>query len=136
MTDERALLERTAEIAARYLETLDARHVGPVADYGAMLAAVDREVPEEGIDAADVVDELAATRRARADGDGLRPLLRLRHRRHAPVVSFAADWLVSAWDQNTGLAQGTPAVAALEAVTGELGARASRPPPRLPRLRS
>ena len=33
-------------------------------------------------------------------------------------ASLAADWLVSAWDQNAGLAQPTPAVAALEAVTG------------------
>ena len=32
--------------------------------------------------------------------------------------SLAADWLVSAWDQNTGLAQPTPALSALEAVTG------------------
>ena len=32
--------------------------------------------------------------------------------------SLAADWLVSAWDQNTGLAQVTPATSALEAVTG------------------
>ena len=33
-------------------------------------------------------------------------------------ASLAADWLVSAWDQNAGLAQPTPAVSALEAVTG------------------
>jgi len=32
--------------------------------------------------------------------------------------SLAADWLVSAWDQNTGLAEPTPATSALEAVTG------------------
>ena len=33
-------------------------------------------------------------------------------------ASLAADWLVSAWDQNAGLAQPTPAIAALETVTG------------------
>jgi glutamate/tyrosine decarboxylase-like PLP-dependent enzyme len=32
--------------------------------------------------------------------------------------SMAADWLVSAWDQNTGLAEPTPATSALEAVAG------------------
>jgi glutamate/tyrosine decarboxylase-like PLP-dependent enzyme len=32
--------------------------------------------------------------------------------------SLAADWLVSAWDQNTCLAEPTPATSALEAVTG------------------
>ena len=33
-------------------------------------------------------------------------------------AALASDWLVSAWDQNTGLAQPTPALSALEAVTG------------------
>ena len=33
-------------------------------------------------------------------------------------AALAADWLVSAWDQNTGLAEPTPAASALEAVAG------------------
>ena len=33
-------------------------------------------------------------------------------------ASLAADWLVSAWDQNAGLASPTPAVSAIEAVAG------------------
>ena len=32
--------------------------------------------------------------------------------------SIAVDWLVSTWDQNTGLAEVTPATSALEAVAG------------------
>ena len=43
-------------------------------------------------------------------------------------ASLAADWLVSAWDQNAGLARPTPAVAALEDVDRALGARAARAP--------
>ena len=33
-------------------------------------------------------------------------------------ASLAVDWLVSTWDQNTGLAEPTPATSALEAVAG------------------
>ena len=117
MTNERALLERTAEIAARYLDTLDTRPIRADADYDAMLAAVDRPVPEEGLDPADVIEELArlAEPGLVAMGSG---------RYYGFVIggalpsSLAADWLVSAWDQNTGLAQVTPAASALEAVTG------------------
>ena len=117
MTDERALLERTAEIAARYLETLDSRPVRAGSDYGAMLATVDGPVPEEGADPADVVDELA-----RVAEPGLTAMGSGRY--YGFVIggtlpsSLAADWLVSTWDQNTGLAQVTPATSALEAVTG------------------
>ena len=59
MTDERALLARTAELAAQYLDTLDTRAIRPDTDYATMLAAVDGPVPEEGMDASAVVDELA-----------------------------------------------------------------------------
>jgi glutamate/tyrosine decarboxylase-like PLP-dependent enzyme len=117
MTDERALLVRTAAIAARYLDTLDTRPVRPDADYGAMLAAVDRPVPEEGADPEDVVEELA-----RLVEPGLTAMGSGRY--FGFVIggtlpsSLAADWLVSAWDQNTGLAQVTPATSALEAVAG------------------
>jgi len=117
MTDERALLVRTAELAARYLEALDTRPVRADADYGAILATIDRPAPEEGADPADVVDELArlAEPGLVAMGSG---------RYYGFVIggtlpsSLAADWLVSTWDQNTGLAQVTPATSALEAVTG------------------
>lgn len=34
-------------------------------------------------------------------------------------VALAADWLTSAWDQNAGMWQATPAVAALERVAGD-----------------
>src|SRR6476660_2068982 len=113
MTDERALLQRTAEIAAAFLATLDARPVRPEADYGEMLAALDRPVPEEGMDPIAVVEELAA-----AAEPGLTASPSGRY--YGFVIggtlpsSLAADWLVSAWDQNTGLAQVTPATSALE----------------------
>ena len=117
MTDERALLSRTAELATRYLESLDTRPVRPDADYATMLKAVDRPIPDDGIDALAVVEELTAVAEPglTAMGSG---------RYFGFVIggalpsAVAADWLVSAWDQNAGLAQPTPALSALEAVTG------------------
>jgi glutamate/tyrosine decarboxylase-like PLP-dependent enzyme len=117
MTDERALLARTAEIAARYLETLDTRPVRPEADYATMLAAVDGPVPEEGIDPLAVVEELAALAEPGLTAMGSGRYFGFVIGGALPA-SLASDWLVSAWDQNTGLAQPTPALSALEAVTG------------------
>ena len=117
MTDERALLIRTAELATQYIETLDTRPIRPDADYAAMLQAFDGPVPEEGMDPIALVDELAA-----AAEPGLTAMGSGRYFGFviggALPASLAADWLVSAWDQNAGLAQPTPAVAALETVTG------------------
>src|SRR5690349_16184355 len=117
MTDERALLIRTAELAAQYLDTLATRPIRPDADYAEMLRAVDGPLPEEGTDPIALVDELAAVAEPglTAMGSG---------RYFGFVIgggltaSLTADWLVSTWDQNAGLAQPTPAVAALETVTG------------------
>ena len=82
-----------------------------------MLQAVDGPVPDEGMDALALVDELAA-----AAEPGLTAMGSGRYFGFviggALPASLAADWLVSAWDQNAGLAQPTPAVAALETVTG------------------
>jgi len=117
MADERALLARTAEIAVRYLDTLDARPVRPEADYGAMLAAIDRPVPEDGIEPLAVLEELAALAEPGLTAMGSGRYFGFVIGGTLPA-SLAADWLVSTWDQNTGLARVTPATSALEAVTG------------------
>ena len=114
---ERELLERTAARAADYLETLDTRPVRPERDYREMLADLDRPLPEHGAEPDAVVEELA-----RAAEPGLMAIGSGRWfgfvAGGAVPASLAADWLVSTWDQNTGLAEPTPATAALEAVAG------------------
>ncbi len=117
MTDERALLARTAELAAQYLDTLDTRPIRPDADYAAMLRAVDGPVPEDGMDAVSVVDELAAVAEPGLTAMGSGRYFGFVIGGALPA-SLATDWLVSTWDQNAGLAQPTPAVSALEAVAG------------------
>ncbi len=117
VTDERALLARTAELAARYLGTLGTRPIRPEADYGEMLATVDGPVPVDGTDPLALIDELAALAEP-----GLAAMGSGRYFGFviggALPASLAADWLASTWDQNAGLARPTPAASALEAVTG------------------
>ena len=114
---ERELLARTAALAADYLETLDTRQIRPERGYREMHELFDRAVPDRPADSADVVEELAAV--------GEQGVMAIGSGRWYGFVaggavpsSLAADWLVSAWDQNTGLAEPTPATSALEAITG------------------
>jgi glutamate/tyrosine decarboxylase-like PLP-dependent enzyme len=83
-----------------------------------MYAALSEPMPEAGVPAERVISELAAT---------LKPgLMAFNHGRFfgwviggAMPAGVAADWLVAAWDQNTAMAEPTPGVSALEAVTAE-----------------
>jgi glutamate/tyrosine decarboxylase-like PLP-dependent enzyme len=91
--------------------------VGAARDYRGMLAALDRPLPEGPSDPLEVVEQLV-----RDAGDGL---VAMGSGRYFGFVvggalpsSTAVDWLASAWDQNTGLAEVTPAVSALEAIAG------------------
>ena len=117
MTDERALLARAAELAADWIETLDTRPVRPEVDYATMLRAFDTPVPEEGMDPLDVVDELARTAEPGLTAMGSGRFYGFVIGGSVPAAT-AADVLVSAWDQNTGLAAPTPATSAIETVAG------------------
>jgi glutamate/tyrosine decarboxylase-like PLP-dependent enzyme len=76
------------------------------------------ELPETGAPPADVVDRLAA-----AAGPGL--MASASGRFFGWVMggtlpaALAADWLVSAWDQNAGMRASTPGVVAAEEIAGE-----------------
>ena len=48
----------------------------------------------------------------------------------AQPAGIAADWLATAWDQNTGLAARPPPTAAFEEIAGRWLADAARPPAR------
>jgi glutamate/tyrosine decarboxylase-like PLP-dependent enzyme len=117
VTDERALLHRTAELAAAYLETLDARPIRPEAGYPELLAAFDAPVPETGADPLSVIEELAASAEPGLTAMGSGRYFGFVIGGSLPAAT-ASDWLVTAWDQNTGLARPTPATSAVEAVAG------------------
>lgn len=89
----------------------------PRATLADMLDAFGGPLPAEGMDAEDVIDEIVS----RADPG----LVAIPGGRFFGFViggthpaALAADWLVSAWDQNSGSALLTPTTVALERVAG------------------
>ncbi|MBT2475403.1 aspartate aminotransferase family protein [Microbacterium sp. ISL-103] len=104
--------------ATEFLATLDDRPVWPRASLDEMLQAFGGPLREEGLDPALVVEEIAS----RADPG----LVAIPGGRFFGFViggthpaALAADWLVSAWDQNSGSASLTPTTVAMERVAGQ-----------------
>ena len=116
MSDFRELLRRTAEIAADYVESLDERPVFPDVTPEQLRGGRGGPVPDEPLDPAQVVVELAehAGPGVVATGSG---------RYFGFVIggglpaALAADWLTSAWDQNAGLYAAGPSASIVEQVT-------------------
>jgi glutamate/tyrosine decarboxylase-like PLP-dependent enzyme len=111
-----AALERAHHHAAAWLATLDDRPVPPTVDTDEMVRRLG-DLPEASTPAAEVVDLLA---------EACEPgLVAIPSGRFFGMViggalpaALGADWLTSAWDQNTGLRALTPASAAVEEVAG------------------
>ena len=108
-------LERAALHAREWLGSLNDRPVGPRATADDLATALGGTLPAEGSDAVSVVDLLAATAEPGLMGIGSGRFFGWVMGGTFPV-GLAADWLVSAWDQNAGMRAPTPAVAAIEEV--------------------
>ncbi|MGD0123117.1 MAG: aminotransferase class V-fold PLP-dependent enzyme [Candidatus Limnocylindrales bacterium] len=115
-TDE-ILMHRTAELALEYLGSLEDRPVAATAGRDRLLAGLGGPLPEDGVGALRVIEDLAA-----AAGPGL--IASAGPRYFGFVIggslpaALAADWLTSAWDQNTGLFACGPAASVAEEVVG------------------
>src|ERR1700722_847998 len=115
--DYEAALDRAAERSKQWLTSIPGRQVGPRQSADEILKRFGGPLPEQGRDAAAIVDELA---------DGAEPgLMASQSGRFFGWVmggtlpaALASDWLVSAWDQNAGLRYATPAAAAIEEIAG------------------
>src|SRR5918996_6423288 len=112
---ERELLQRTAELAADFLESLDAHPVWPPATVEQLRASLGGPLQAEPVDPRTVIDELA-----RAAGPGIVGIPSGRYFGFviggAVPAAVAADWLTSVWDQNAGLYAGGPSAAVVEEV--------------------
>ena len=108
-------LARAHQHALAWLDSLDERPVSARSDADTVGAALGRTLPEGPTPAEEVVDLLAA-----ACDPGLVAMPSGRFFGFviggAQPAALAADWLVSAWDQNTILRKVTPAAAAVEEV--------------------
>ncbi len=108
-----AALGRAMVHAGDWLASVPTRPVRPSSDADQVAKSIIPRLPDEATDAAEVVDELAALAEP--------GLMAIQSGRFFGWVmggtlpaAMAADWLVSAWDQNTGLRFATPAAAAIE----------------------
>ncbi|MFL6003807.1 MAG: aspartate aminotransferase family protein, partial [Nocardioides sp.] len=116
--DYEGALRRASAHALDWLGSSESRRIPPAMNVDEVAKAVGGPLPEAGLDPADVVDLLVA---------GAEPgLMAMGSGRFFGWViggtlpaGLAADWMVSAWDQNSGMRYATPAAAAFEEVAGE-----------------
>jgi glutamate/tyrosine decarboxylase-like PLP-dependent enzyme len=118
VTDIRPLLQRTADLASDFLESLDDRPIFPRTSPAELRQALGGALPEGPTEAGEVIEALAAA----ADAG----IVAMPSGRYFGFViggglpaALAADWLTSAWDQNAGLYVGGPAASIVEQVVRE-----------------
>lgn len=111
----RRLLERSLHHALHYLDGMPERHIPAIKTTEELVAAFGGPLPDGPSDPVAVIDELVETAEP-----GLAALASPRFFGFviggAYPVSIAADWLTSAWDQNVGLREVTPAHSAAREV--------------------
>ena len=112
-SDPHPELTAAAAHARRWLDSLDDRRIPASIDAATLLAGIPARLPDRGTAATEVVDELVrlvepglmASQSSRFYGWVMGGTL---------PASLAADWLVSAWDQNGGMRDATPGVVGIE----------------------
>jgi len=117
VASDRKALERAFDEAVDFLDGLGERPVAARLDVDGVTELLDGPMPNDGVDALTVVDELIA---------GAEPgLVAMPSGRFFGWViggglpaALAADWLTSTWDQNAGLLVSSPAAAGAERVAG------------------
>jgi glutamate/tyrosine decarboxylase-like PLP-dependent enzyme len=116
MSNDEELMRDAAERSIRYRQSLERRRVGPTPEAKAAVAGFDEALSQEGHDDAEtlaMLDEIGSPASVAMAGPrffgfvigGSMP------------VTVAANWLATAWDQNSVMSEVTPALATLENVS-------------------
>lgn len=113
----RAPLELACSRALKHLEALDTAPVAATASLTELRARLARPLAEAGVDAAQVIDELAQDVEGGILGSVGGRFFGWVIGGSTPAA-LAADWLTSAWDQNAALHACGPAEAVIEEVCG------------------
>jgi aromatic-L-amino-acid decarboxylase len=117
MSEDSDALGRAHSHALAYLEALETHAVAAMATHGDLLKALGRPLPQQGLAAPQVVDELV-----RDVAGGLNSSQSGRF--FSWVIgggvpaAIAVDWLTSVWDQNAGIYACGPAAAVVEEIAG------------------
>lgn len=113
--EDQAALTRAADHAFAFLESLDSRSVAATADLAALRKAIGRPLPDRGLPATQVIDDLVA--------DVSPGILGSQTGRHFAWVigggspaAMAADWLTTVWDQNAGIHACGPSASVVEEI--------------------
>ncbi len=115
MTD---VLDLAAAHAGKYLGSLSTRSLAPSAGVAELRRRIGKPLPERGMAAEAVIDELVRDAEGGILGSGSGRFFGWVIGGTLPVA-LAADWLTSAWDQNAASNATAPAEAVVEEVCGE-----------------
>lgn len=112
---DEALLKRAFDHAKAFLRTLPERHVGARANHDQLLQILDHSLTDDGDDPNKVLDTLAKAGDVGAIGSAGPRYFGFVIGGCVPVA-LAADWMTSAWDQNTGIYAVSPLASVVEEV--------------------
>jgi glutamate/tyrosine decarboxylase-like PLP-dependent enzyme len=112
------VLSAAADHAARYLEQLPSRPIAATASLAELRRRLGKPLPEAGLDAATVIDELVRDTEGGLMGSTSGRFFGWVIGGTLPAA-IAADWLTSTWDQNAASNLTAPAEAVVEDVCGE-----------------
>ncbi|HEY1387765.1 MAG TPA: aminotransferase class V-fold PLP-dependent enzyme, partial [Ktedonobacterales bacterium] len=113
----RAVLERTLTHALAYLDQLDDAPVGATASLAELRRRFGGRLPQAGIEAIQVIDELVADAAGGVVGSASGRFFGWVIGGSLPAA-LAADWLTATWDQNAARYTGGAAIAVIEEVCG------------------
>src|SRR5947207_2006235 len=114
-TYDRLVLERAADHAFAWLEGLETRSVATTATSAEMRARLARPLADRGVPALQVIDELVADTAGGILGSQSGRFFSWVIGGSGPAA-MAADWLTTAWDQNSGVQACAPALSVVEEV--------------------